>query len=351
MNVKALIAALVLTGPAAAQGFADLGRVVEGFALPDPARVLAFPADHGPHPDFRIEWWYLTATLTGPDGTEYGAQWTLFRSALRPGEAPGWASPQVWLGHAAVTTPDRHLVAERLARGGIGQAGVTAAPFVAWIDDWQMLGRAAPGADALSALDLSAEGAGFGYALRLDTPLPIVPQGERGYSVKSAAGQASHYYSQPFYRVGGTLTLDGVAIPVTGQAWLDREWSSQPLAADQTGWDWFSLMFDDGARLMGFRLRDGGAGFASATWIAADGTPTPMPPGALRVTPLEMTPVAGRQIPTDWRVELPAQGVDVTVRALNPQAWMTTRVPYWEGPIRITGSHSGRGYLEMTGYQ
>jgi predicted secreted hydrolase len=349
MIVKALILWMFLALPAAAQGFAGMGTEAEGFALPDRG-PFAFPADHGPHPAFRIEWWYLTATLSGPDGTDYGVQWTLFRSAQAPHEAEGWASPQIWMGHAAVTTPGSHHVAERLARGGTGQAGVTADPFLAWIDDWEMRGRAAAGADALSALDLTARGPDFAYRLALDATGPLVPQGEAGYSVKSAQGQASRYYSQPFYRVSGEITVAGRTIPVTGQAWLDREWSSQPLAEDQTGWDWFSLMFDEGSRLMGFRLRDGGAGFTSATWIAADGTPAPMPPGALRVTPLATATVAGREIPVEWRVELPERGVDVTLGALNPQAWMATSVPYWEGPIRFSGSHAGRGYLEMTGY-
>lgn len=358
MNVKALLVALCLAsclaGPALAQGFADLGQATEGFAQPS-RRALAFPADHGAHPDFRVEWWYLTASLTGADGRDYGAQWTLFRTALAPekpaGEAGGWASPQLWMGHAAVTTADAHHTAERLARGGIGQAGVVAAPFEAWIDDWQMLSRATHGADALSALDLRAAGDGFAYALALDASGPIVAQGDAGYSVKSAQGQASHYYSQPFYQVRGTLTLGKDTVAVTGKAWLDREWSSQPLAADQTGWDWFALMFEDGARLMAFRLRDGGAGFVSATWIDATGTPTAMPPGALHLTPLRTAVVAGRDIPVQWRLELPVRGVDVTVQALNPQAWMPTLVPYWEGPIRVSGSHRGRGYLEMTGYE
>lgn len=351
MNGKAALLALLLPLPALAQGFAGLGTTAEGFALPE-RRELVFPADHGAHPDFRVEWWYLTATLTDADGTDYGAQWTLFRTALAPGgaEKAGWSDPQLWMGHAAVTTPDHHFVAERLARGGIGQAGVTALPFSAWIDDWQMTSTGPREADALAQLSLAARGPEFGYALDLVAKGPIVPQGDRGYSVKSAAGQASHYYSQPFYRVSGQLDLPGGAVQVTGQAWLDREWSSQPLAADQTGWDWFSLMFDDGTRLMAFRLRDGGAGFTSATWIAADGTPTPLPPGALTLTPLEQAKVAGRDVPVGWRLNLPARDLEVTVRALNPQAWMAVSVPYWEGPIRIEGTRTGRGYLEMTGY-
>ncbi len=355
MNAKGWLVAGMLAigaaGTAIAQGFAGMGQPVNGFATPDPAYRFAFPADHGAHPDFRIEWWYLTTTLTGPAGTAYGAQWTLFRTALAPGDAPGFASQQLWMGHAAVTTPQVHLFAERLGRGGVGQAGVVASPFEAWIDNWQLISRAAPGNDALSAIDVTATGDGFSYDLSLQANGPIVAQGDQGYSVKSAAGQASHYYSQPFYTVAGTITVGTDTIPVTGQAWLDREWSSQPLAADQTGWDWFSLMFDDGARLMGFRLRDAGTGYTSATWIDADGTATPMPPGALRITPLRFESVAARDMPVDWRVELPQKNVDVTVTALNAQAFMATTVPYWEGPIRISGSHTGRGYLEMTGYE
>lgn len=349
----AALAATLLPGAAGAQGFAGLGTTAEGFSVPQPGHAFAFPRDHGPHPDFRIEWWYLTANLQGPDGTPYGVQWTLFRSALAPQEKPGWASPQIWLGHAAITTATQHFVAERLSRGGIGQAGVTPAPFEAWIDDWRLarLPEAAPGDDQLAKVALRASGADFSYDLRLEAMGPLVPQGQNGYSVKSAAGQSSYYYSQPFYSVEGTLSLPSGPVPVTGQAWLDREWSSQPLASDQTGWDWFSLHLDDGEKLMGFRLRDDkGGGYTSATWITADGTPTPLAPGALTVEPLATSTVADRTVPTAWRVRLPARGLDITTEPVNAQAWMATRTPYWEGPITFTGSHGGRGYLEMTGY-
>ena len=353
MRIKVALLSLTLAGAALAQGFADMGADVSGFATPDADKNLTFPADHGPHPDYRIEWWYLTATLTGADGADYGVQWTLFRTATSPSEAEGWQSPQLWMGHAAATSATGHFVAERLARGGTGQAGVTlgdAAPFEAWIDDWQMLSLAPPDADPLSHLSLGANGPDFRYRLELAAEGPLVLHGEGGYSVKSAAGQASNYYSQPFYTVTGQLDLPGGPVAVTGQAWLDREWSSQPLAPDQTGWDWFSLAFDSGERLMGFRLRDAGDGFTSGTWIAADGTPTPLSPNALIVEPLDIHKVAGRDVPVTWRLTLPERDLDVTLQALNPDAWMATSVPYWEGPITLTGSHAGRGYLEMTGY-
>ncbi|WP_308916312.1 lipocalin-like domain-containing protein, partial [Jannaschia sp. LMIT008] len=143
MNGRALVLAGILaTGctAATAQGFAGLGQGGEGFALPRDGTVLRFPADHGAHPDYRIEWWYLTAVLDGADGRTYGVQWTLFRSALTP------TGPQVWMGHLGVTTPDAHYSGERLARGDVGQAGVVADPFEAWIDDWS---RAGPSLDVL----------------------------------------------------------------------------------------------------------------------------------------------------------------------------------------------------------
>jgi predicted secreted hydrolase len=343
MNVKALALLLLLPLAALAQGFAGLGAEAEDFAQPVPGTPLEFPADHGPHPDYRIEWWYLTANMTGPDGTPYGLQWTLFRSALAPRDGEGWDTPQLWMGHAAVTTPDAHHVAERLARGGIGQAGVQADPFSAWIDDWVMEGP------DFNSLHLTASGTDFAYDVQLRASGPLVRHGQEGYSVKSSAGQASYYYSQPFFRLSGTLSLPGGEVPVTGTAWLDREWSSQPLAEDQEGWDWFSLSFDSGDKLMGFILR-GATDYTSATWITADGQATALPDGAFAATPLSQHSVAGRQVPTTWQVRLPEQGVDVSVTALNPNAWMQTSVPYWEGPVTINGSHTGVGYLEMTGY-
>ncbi|HKL70966.1 lipocalin-like domain-containing protein [Salibaculum sp.] len=347
MRRDALLVLLsMLAQPALAQGFAGMGTEAEGFAVPAPDPVFDFPADHGPHPDYRIEWWYLTANLEGPEGQPYGLQWTLFRSALAPGESAGWDSPQVWFAHAAVTTPDDHYNTERFARGGIGQAGVQTDPFMARIDDWQMSGP------TLDDLDLTATGPDFAYDMDLQAEGPLVFHGEGGYSVKSAQGQASYYYSQPFYRIDGELTLPGGVVPVTGSAWLDREWSSQPLAADQSGWDWFSLTFDSGAKLMAFQLRQrDGDTYSSGTWIAPDGTTTALADAAITAEPLTQTRVAGREVPTRWRLTLPARGLDVTAAALNPRAWMGVSVPYWEGPVTVTGSHDGVGYLEMTGYE
>lgn len=349
MNVRNFLTGLVfcLPSPIVAQGFSGLGTHADGFMVPQHGRRLNFPSDHGSHPDYRIEWWYLTANLKGDDGRDYGVQWTLFRSALTPGEDAGWSSPQIWMGHAGLTTPERHYYAERLARGGIGQAGVVAEPFTAWIDNWNMISSGT----ALRQLALTASGSDFSYDLSMIADGPLILHGDGGYSVKSADGQASFYYSQPSYEISGMITLPDGSIPVTGSGWMDREWSSQPLAEDQIGWDWFSLSFDSGEKLMGFILRGESDDFSSGTWIESDGTSTSMGPDTFRAKPLKYRQVEGRTIPVEWQINLPKKDVSVTIQAINELSWMGTSFPYWEGPVKISGSHSGRGYLEMTGYE
>lgn len=356
MNARCLASALVAlsmicpAGSAYPQGFAGLGSDAEGFAVPQRGVALSFPADHGAHPDYRIEWWYVTANLVGEDGKQYGAQWTLFRSAMAPGDRPGFADPQIWIGHAAVTTENHQYVGERLGRGGVGQANVVAVPFQAWIDTWQMKGAQSAGGDALANIKLNADGPDFGFALNLTATGPLVLQGDRGFSAKSENGQASYYYSQPFYQVSGALKLDRADIKVSGKAWLDREWSSQPLAANQTGWDWFSLHLDTGDKVMAFRLRDDQDGYVSANWISADGRTTPLLGTAVLMEPVRRATVNGRQMPVAWRIRIPEKSVDIITQPLNDQSWMTTSTPYWEGPIAFKGTTSGVGYLEMTGY-
>jgi len=344
-----IVAAVMATSaPAFAQGFAGLGSDAAGFAKVVPGHKLAFPRDFGAHENFRTEWWYVTANLTDDAGAAYGVQWTLFRQAGAPGDQrPGWANQTVWMGHAAVTTASDHVFAETFARGGIGQAGVTTTPFRAWIDDWSFSG----GDENLSPAKLSASGPGFRYAFDLTANGPLALQGDDGFSLKSDDGRASYYFSQPFYRIEGVLTLRGREVKLRGLAWMDREWSSQPLSASQKGWDWFSLHFADGQKLMVFRLRDQyGRDFQAGTWIAADGATKKLEGDDIALTPLEQTRVSGKTLPTRWRVRVKSRGVDVETAPVNPASLMATSFAYWEGPIGVQGSHAGKGYLEMTGY-
>ncbi|WP_065261528.1 lipocalin-like domain-containing protein [Pseudomonas bananamidigenes] len=348
-----LVLLLMLGGcdnPAPEQkGFAGMGAQAEAFMPVVPGRAFSFPADHGAHEGFRIEWWYVTANLKDTQGNDFGVQWTLFRSALNASpQQPGWASQTIWLGHAAVTSANVHHAAERYARGGVGQAGVRAVPFEAWIDDWRFVSQAS---DPLDDMQLSAKDKNFSYQLRLTSSRPLVLQGDHGFSQKSEQGQASYYYSQPFFQASGTLQIDGKTYTVSGPAWLDREWSSQPLTANQTGWDWFSLHLDDGAHVMLYRMRQKeGAPYLTGTWIDADGQTETLRAGQIKLTPQDNANVAGRSMPVRWSIGIPDKHLDITLDAINPDAWMGLRIPYWEGPVRLSGSQGGRGYLEMTGY-
>ncbi|CDF94309.1 MULTISPECIES: lipocalin-like domain-containing protein [unclassified Pseudomonas] len=333
------------------KGFAGLGGEAVAFTPVVPGRVFGFPADHGVHQGYRIEWWYVTANLKDAEGHEFGVQWTLFRSALSAGpQADGWRNQTIWLGHAAVTSATVHHAAERYARGGVGQAGVQAMPFEAWIDDWQFTTQAS-GPDPLADMQLKARDSHFGYELRLTSARPLVLQGDKGFSQKSQQGQASYYYSQPFFQASGQLEIDGRRYTVSGPAWLDREWSSQPLTANQTGWDWFSLHLDSGEHVMLYRMRHkDGAPYLTGTWIDAQGQAQPLHAADIELVPLDTAQVAGRSMPVRWSIKIPGKQVEISTRALNPNAWMALRIPYWEGPVQVNGSHGGSGYLEMTGY-
>ena len=343
MSVRIFLAVLFLhlSCVANAQGYAGLGTTADGFAVPDPNYTLSFPRDDGAHPEFRVEWWYLTANLKDDFGRDYGIQWTLFRTAGRPEAGEGWSSPQIWMGHAAATSSDLHHSNEIFSRGAIGQAGAQAQPFEAWIDDWTL--RADP--DHPGDMIVNAGGDRFSFRLNLSGNTGRVLHGANGFSVKSPLGQSSHYYSLPFLDARGTLELEGESFQVSGDAWLDREWSSQPLSSDQTGWDWVGLKFDDGRRLMAARVRGNGPDFHFGTLINKEGDVIELSNEELTIRPMsEGIP------PTRLSIEVPKLQIAVAVKALNPSAFTGNLFPYWEGPVQVSGSHSGRGYLEMTGY-
>ncbi|MGY2226017.1 lipocalin-like domain-containing protein [Pseudomonas gingeri] len=337
--------------PAGSEGFAGLGATAAGYAQVVPGQPLVFPRDHGAHGDYRIEWWYVTANLEDAEGHSYGVQWTLFRNALQvPGQLTGWSEPTLWMGHAALTSEHGHHYAQALARGGVGTAGVEAEPLKAWIDDWQFHALSSAN-QGLGDMQMTARGSDFAYRLNLRSERPLVLQGDHGYSLKSGKGQASWYYSQPYFQVSGSLQVDGREVRVKGQAWLDREWSSQPLAADQSGWDWFSLHLADGAKVMLFQVRQtDGQRYRAGTWISADGQAQALRGDEIILTPGRIAEVAGRRLPVEWRLEIPGKQLRIDTRPLRDDAWMGTAFPYWEGPISFTGSQKGVGYLEMTGY-
>lgn len=343
------------------------------FARVTGPRPFVFPDDHGPHPDHRTEWWYVTGNLDSEDGASFGIQFTLFRSALAPGSPVAdseWATHQLYLGHVAVTDVQgqRHLHQERLARGAAGLAGASAEPFRVWLEGWE-LASAEPEAtgargdpDAIFPLRLRADDEEFAIDLRLERGRGMVLQGDAGYSRKGAdPSNASYYFSYPRMPASGTLRVGDRTHRVSGLTWMDREWSTSALDAGQVGWDWFALQFSTGEDLMVFQLRrsDGALDPVNrGLLVAADGTPRTLGPDewSLEVLDRWTSPRDGVSYPSRWRLRLPQYDLDVTLTPLVADQEMMVSVRYWEGAVAIDGTGpggrpvSGRGYVELTGY-
>ncbi|MEM1436509.1 MAG: lipocalin-like domain-containing protein, partial [Pseudomonadota bacterium] len=348
-----------------------LGAVdAQGYARARPGTPLRFPADHGAHPDFRSEWWYLTLMLEDDAGNDYGGQFTLFRQALAPPAAAdasssgaaaavagpmtaaiagpmtaAWATRQVYMAHLAVTdvTSAQHLSAERFSRGHPELAGVRNGPFAAFIDNWRLTGG--DPAAAFLPLELEAQADQFGWSLELQPDQPRVLQGDAGYSAKGP-GQASHYYSYPRLAVSGQLRLGARQIAVHGSGWFDREWSTSVLGTEQVGWDWFALQFDDGREAMAFRLRRADCRrdpFDHGLLVEADGTYRALPAERFLLTPTQwwqppepaaveaeavLCPDAEPGFPVGWRLTIDGERFDA--RAAIEDQRMATSVPYWE---------------------
>ncbi|NVK40401.1 MAG: carotenoid 1,2-hydratase [Oceanospirillaceae bacterium] len=329
------------------EAVATLSGDGEGFRQAAPGMGVQLPDDLGAHRRFRLEWWYLTANLQAADGSAFGVQWTLFRIGLRPGpydgRPPGWRRDEVWLAHAALSQPGEHRFDARWARGGSGQAGAQSTPFRAWLDDWELAQQPDGG------WALSTRARDFAYALKLQPLLPVVLHGDDGFSAKSAGGGGSMYFSYPSLAINGSVEVEGRRLAVTGQGWFDREWSSQYLLPDQQGWDWLSLHLDDGRHLMLFRIR-GDETYHTGTLIEADGRYRTLQASDYRLTPQEFRDSRFGRVPVGWRLEMPAAGLDLVITSWSGDYWNAGRLRYWEGPVVVSGSQDGEGYLEMTGY-
>ena len=341
-----LLAALRMRDAAATVTYPRVARVV----------TLRFPRDHGSHPQFRTEWWYITGWARTADGRDVGVQVTFFRN--RPGiaedSASRFAPSQLLFAHAAVADPRTGALLhdQRAARAGFGLAEAAEDTTDVRIGDWSL--RLA--GDTYEARVVARE---FAFALTFAARQPILLQGEAGVSRKGPLdAQASYYYSRPQLALAGTLTMRERTQDVRGIAWLDHEWSSEYLPPDAQGWDWTGINFDDGGALMAFRMRakDGTALWAGGTSRDAAGTLHTLSVTDVRFTPTRRwrSPRTGIEYPVAFRVE--AGALDLVLVPLFDDQELDSRAStgtiYWEGAVRATtsGREAGRGYLELTGY-
>ena len=339
-----------------------LGGPSEGFERALRVRPFVFPADHGPHPGFRTEWWYYTGNLNTADGRHFGFQLTFFRIGLAPtmvSRTSAWASREAYMAHFALTDTAgrRFSAASRLSRAALGLAGAQAQPFKVWVEDWSAEGIAD---DAVPVTLRAAEG-DIAIDLTLASAKPVVLQGEGGLDRKGEeSGNASYYYSLTRMPARGRVTIRGTAFEVTGLGWMDREWSTSSLGTDLMGWDWFALQLGDGRELMLYHLRhaDGSADrFSGGSLVAAGGTSRRLDPADFRIDVLETwsSPRDGTRYPSRWHVTVPAESLDLDIVPRLPDQELAVAVRYWEGAVSIAGHARGRpvsgvGYVELVGY-
>lgn len=332
-----------------------------GFERAQGQRTFVFPDDHGPHSGYRTEWWYFTGNLSAADGGQFGYQLTFFRNALLPAQNAGasaWATNELYMAHFALSdlTGQRFFANERFSRAALGLAGAQAEPFRVWLEDWE-----ATGDGGFFPLSLRAKTHEAAISLTLHEGKPLVLQGDNGLSPKGPErGNASWYYSFTRMATRGEVRTGNDVFAVTGESWMDREWSTSGLGRALVGWDWFALQLETGEDLMLYQLRtrDGGMDpFSAGTFVAQDGGATPLEASGFTLTPQRYwtSPRGGTRYPVAWRAEVPSLQLSVEVEAALPDQELELSVRYWEGAVRVRGTMrdapvQGRGYLELTGY-
>ncbi len=410
-------------GTSTPNGFFGNMQSSDAFTPVKRGNIVELPRDHMSHPDFQLEWWYLTFVLSAEDGQEFGLQYTLFRFNTELNAPPSvkvnaensaevnannhieknWSNGQQWMGHASLHTAEQHYFEERFASGGVGNAYVNQQPFTTVIDDWAWKAAQAEvqtgaeskamfpsvlkvafgqssthhpvringkipttAADSLSELNDAPSVSAVKVSLNLDTYGPFIKQGDNGYSKKTQDERLrSYYYSQPFINAEGTLNIEGNSVKVTGKGWFDHEWTSHLANSEAMGWDWFSLHLDDGSKLMAFRMHAMNENmknstskhseiFTTASYIAENGTKETIDQANVSITPTAYETInegeSARSVPTAWRIKIPIKDIDVSISPFKENQWNNSLFPYYEGRVEIKGSHSGSGFMELTGY-
>lgn len=341
------------------------GTSDEDFSKAIEPRKFVFPDDHGPHPDFRTEWWYFTGNLTSADNKKFGYQFTIFRTALsknKNSRNSDWNSNQIYMAHFTVTdiNENKFYFDERFSREGNRLAGAQINPVKVWLEDWQVEQVGKSINFDLPTLNVTAKTERAEINLTLESIKPFVLQGDKGLSQKgSPVGNASYYYSYTRLKTSGKIILDGKDYEVSGFSWMDREWSTSALSKDQKGWDWFSLQLDDNTEIMYYQMlkNDGSPdNFSKGVLVDEGGASQPIKKEevVLNVTD-NWKALDGATYPSGWILQIPAKNIDLKITPVVKDQFLDASIKYWEGSVKIEGTKNGnrvngRGYVELTGY-
>ncbi|CAE6896574.1 lipocalin-like domain-containing protein [Vibrio alginolyticus] len=314
-----------------------------------PNEHVSLPADFKFHPKYQHEWWNYFAKLKDNDGETYNVQWSYFRVATDERDTSGWQNPQLYISHIVISHGSKVWKEQRVARGGIGQAGMQNRPFSLWIDNWnwRSLGTTPFPGKLVAATDK------FSVDLNTRTNGPFAINGDRGFQVKHALQSiASFSFSAPFLKVKGTLNIEGKLIAVSGSAWTQKEWGSGLIGEGQKGWDWFIFNLDDGRALTVSRYRHHSqTPHIFGTLSTRSGKVINLSEKEITIKPMHVARLSGdKRLPLQWLINIPAYNIELTTRVANSDMWLPFVIPYWEGPITASGSNEAWGFMQLTGY-
>ena len=350
------LATAFIVAPASAENIDD-----QGWAIAVPGYHLVFPQDHFAHYQFRTEWWYFTGNLKTADGRAFGYQLTFFRHGYRPPRdrdpvTSRFVMNDVKFAHFAVTdvSTGKFYFDDRVSRGAFGEAGFGDGTRLAWIDDWE--------SDFEGDFRLKATTKDYAIQLILRPEKPVVLQGENGLSQKAdGQGHASYYYSITRLSTSGTVKIGDTSYAVEGGSWFDREWATNQLTPEQSGWDWFAIQLSDGSDLMLYQMRrkDGGIdSHSGGKWIAADGSTADVGAKEFQLERKKSweSPTSKTTYPVEWRLSIARLNLELQIVPPVINQELNLAVVYWEGCIRLMGRRAGKpvsgvGYMELTGYQ
>ena len=335
---------------------------LQGFVHASRSRGLAFPDDHGPHPEYQTEWWYYTGNLSTEDGHRFGYQLTFFRrSIIPPAHIPqrisNWGTGQAYMAHFALTDlgGKRHYSFEKLSRGAINLAGARSVPFQVWLYSWEVIELAPNEYQLVAAQD------DININLYLSDHKGIILQGDNGYSQKGpASGNASHYYSMTRLNTYGTVGISDETFTVSGSSWMDHEFSTSALGTNQVGWDWFSIQLEDNTEVMFFQLRQADSEidpYSNGTVIDANGGTRHLESRSFDIIVQDTwrSPHSDAEYPSSWIVLIPSEDLRIEIYPIIPDQELNNSYTYWEGAVNVIVERNGAmlegyGYVEMTGY-